>query len=101
MAKPRISKSARIAKLNMDASRTPAAPSTVTLGTVDKIIPPRPSQPEKAQITVEETDHRYGDLRIENTLLDEQRDDVRLKKGAHVEVAVALCASDILTREHS
>jgi hypothetical protein len=58
-------------------------------GTVDKIIPsPRPSQLEKAQIAVDGAAHRYRDLRIENTLTDEHGDDVRLKKGAHVEVTV-------------
>jgi hypothetical protein len=58
-------------------------------GTVDKIIPaPRPSQPENAQITVDGPDRRSQDLRIENTLTDEHGDEVRLKKGAHVEVTV-------------
>ena len=58
-------------------------------GTVDKIIPsPRPSQPEKAQIAVDVADHRYRDLRIENALTDENGDDVKLKKGARVEVTV-------------
>jgi len=49
---------------------------------------PHAGQPEKAQITVDEADHRYRDLRIENTLTDEHCNDVKLKKGAHVEVAV-------------
>jgi hypothetical protein len=58
-------------------------------GTVNKIISPsRPNQPEKAQIAVDGADHRYRDLRIENTLTDEHGDDVKLKKGAHVEVTV-------------
>jgi hypothetical protein len=58
-------------------------------GIVDKIIPsPRPNQPEKAQIAVDGADHRYRDLRIENTLTDEHGDDVSLKKGARVEVTV-------------
>ena len=58
-------------------------------GTVDRIIPPpRPSQPGKAQITVDGADHNYRDLRIENTLTDEHGDDVKLKEGAHVEVTV-------------
>lgn len=58
-------------------------------GTVDKIIPSsRPSQPEKAQISVDRTDHRHRDLRIENTLINEHGDDMKLKKGAHVEVEV-------------
>jgi hypothetical protein len=61
-------------------------------GTVDKIIPRRPSQPEGAQITVDGTDHRHSDLRIENTLTDEHGDDVKLKKGAHVEVTVTVTA---------
>lgn len=60
-------------------------------GTVDEIIPsPRPSEPEKAQISVDGADHRYRELRIENTLTDEHGDDVKLKKGAHVEVTVAV-----------
>ena len=89
MAKPRMARSARIAELNLDTARIPEQPSTTMPGTVDKIIPsPRPSQPEKAQIAVDGADHRYRDLRIENTLTDEHGDDVRLKKGAHVEVTV-------------
>src|ERR1700730_10667596 len=59
-------------ELNLDPSRIPAEPSTTVLGTVNKIIPsPLPSQPEKAQIAIEGADHRYRDLRIENSLGDE------------------------------
>ena len=58
--------------------------STTIPGTVHKIIPSRRrSQPEEAQIAVDEGDHRHRDLRIENTLTDENGDYVRLKKGAH------------------
>ncbi len=89
MAKPRIAKSARIAELNLDTARIPEQPSTTMPGTVDKIIPSsRPGQPEKAQITVDETDPRYRDFRIENTLTDEHGDGVKLKTGGHVEVTV-------------
>jgi hypothetical protein len=89
MAKPRMARSARIAELNLDATRNPEPPSTIMSGTVDKIIPsPRPGQPEEAQIAVEGAGHKYQDLRIENTLTDEHGDDVRLKKGAHVDVSV-------------
>jgi hypothetical protein len=45
-------------------------------------------QPGKAQIAVDGADHRYRNLRIENTLTDEHGDDVRLEKGASVEVTV-------------
>jgi hypothetical protein len=89
MARPRMAKSARITELNLDTARIPEQPSTTMSGTVDKIIPsPRPSQPEKAQIAVDGADHRHRDLRIENTLTDEHGDDVRLKKGAHVDITV-------------
>jgi hypothetical protein len=89
LAKPRMAKSARIAELNLDITRIPEQPSTSMPGTVDKIIPsPRPSQPENAQISVVGSGHRSQDLRIENTLTNEHGDEVRLKKGAHVEVTV-------------
>jgi hypothetical protein len=89
MGKPRMSRSARIAELNMDTSRKAEPPSTTMPGLVDKIIPsPRPSQPEKVQIAVHEADHEYRALRIANTLTDEHGDDVKLKKGAHVDVTV-------------
>ena len=58
-------------------------------GTVKRIIPSaRPSQPEKAEITVDHADRQHRDLRFENVLTDEHGDDVKLKKGAHVEVTV-------------
>lgn len=64
-------------------------PSTTLPGTVEKIIPsPIPSVPEKAQIAVEGADHLYRELRIDNTLTDENGDKVRLKKGAEVEVTI-------------
>ena len=79
MSKPRMAKSARIAE----------QPSTTMPGTVKKIIAsPRPSQPEKAQIAVDGADRQHRDLRIENTLTDEHGSNVKLKKGAHVEVTV-------------
>jgi len=89
MAKPRMARSARIAELNLDTSRIPEQPSLTMPGTVEKIIPSaRPSQPEKAQITVDGAYRQHRDLRIENALIDEHGDDVKLKKGAQVEVTV-------------
>jgi hypothetical protein len=89
MGKPRMARSARIAELDMDTSRKPEPPSTTLPGIVEEIFPSlRPSQPEKAQIAVHEADHEYRDLRIENALTDEHGDDVKLKKGAHVDVTV-------------
>lgn len=64
-------------------------PSTTLPATVDKIItPPSPREPEKAQISVEGADHLYRELRIENTLTDENGREVRLKPGAEVEVTI-------------
>jgi hypothetical protein len=87
---PRMSRSARIAELNLDTSRIRERPKTVMPGTVDRLIPSMcPSQPEKAQISIKGADHGYRDLRFENSLIDEHGDEVKLKKGAHVEITVA------------
>jgi len=89
MAKPRMARSARIAARNQDTTRIPEQPSTVLPGTVEKIIRSHGrSRPERAQIAVDGTHHRVCDLRIDSTLTDENGDDVRLKKGAHVEITV-------------
>ena len=67
----------------------PEKPSVKMPGTVEKIIQPvHPSQPEKAQISVEGADDLYREIRIENSLTDENGDEVRLKKGAEVEITV-------------
>jgi len=88
MALPRMSKSARTTERNSDMARIPEQPRTVIPGTVDKLIPSsRPSQPDKAQIAIA-GDEGYRELRIENSLTDEHGDEVKLKKGAHVEVTV-------------
>ena len=63
---------------------------SVTLpGTVEKVInSATPNEPEKAQIAVEGADDLYREIRIENTLTDENGKKVRLKKGAEVDVTV-------------
>jgi len=64
-------------------------PSVTLPGTVEKIIKPSaPSEPEKAQIAIEAADDLYREIRIENTLTAENGDQVRLKKGAEVDVTV-------------
>jgi hypothetical protein len=63
--------------------------STTLPGTVEKIIKPvSPEQPEKAQIVVDGADHLYREIRIDNTLTDENGEKVRLKAGVDVEVTV-------------
>ena len=89
MAKPRMARSARITELNLDTARAREQPSITVPGIVDKIIPsPRASQPEKAQIAIDTADRPHRDFRIESTLTDEHGDNVKLKKGTHVEVTV-------------
>jgi len=89
MAKPRTAKSARIAELNLDSSRIRVQPSITVPAVIEEIIAfPGPGQREKAQIAIEEADRHYRNLRIDNTLTDENGDDVSLKKGAHVEITV-------------
>ena len=85
MAKPRLSRSARIAEQNLDTTRIPEQPSITMPGVVEKIIPSSGSErPERAQIAVHDADR----LRIQNILIDENGDDVKLTKGGHVEVTV-------------
>ena len=58
-------------------------------GTVQKIIKPiSPSEPEKAQINLEEGDDLYREIRIENVLTDEKGEKVGLKVGKSVDVIV-------------
>ncbi len=58
-------------------------------GTVEKVIKPIiPSEPEKAQIGIEEADHLYREIRIENVLADENGEKTGLSPGTEVEVIV-------------
>lgn len=64
-------------------------PNVTLPGKVEKIIEAQePGEPEKAQISVEGADPLYQEIRIENSLTDENGDEVALKKGAEVEVTV-------------
>jgi hypothetical protein len=64
-------------------------PSVTLPGRVEKIIEARrPSEAEKAQISVEGADVLYKEIRIENSLTDKNGDEVRLKQGAEVDVTV-------------
>jgi hypothetical protein len=64
-------------------------PSTTLPAVVEKVIKPQSTgEPEKAQITVEGADHLYRELRIENTLTDENGEKVSLKPGVQVDVTI-------------
>jgi hypothetical protein len=66
-------------------------------GTVEKIIK-YPQEPEKAEISIEGADHMYREIRIENTLEDENGKKVKLKEGAEVHVTVEADAKDTLPK---
>jgi hypothetical protein len=75
-------------------------PSTTLPGVVQKIIPsPDPKSPEKAEIGVEGADYLYREIRIDNTLTDENGDEVSLKKGAEVDVTIEADAKDTIKKQ--
>ena len=67
---------------------------------MEKIIkPPDPREPEKAQINIQQgADPLYKEIRIENALTDENGNEVKLKKGAAVEVTVEANPSAIVPK---
>jgi hypothetical protein len=73
-------------------------PNVTMPGTVEKIItPPDPREPEKAQINIQQgADPLYKEIRIKNTLTDQNGNSVKLKKGATVEVTIEATPSGII-----
>jgi len=58
-------------------------------GTVQKVIKSViPGEPEKAQISVEEGDDLYREIRVENVVTDEKGQKASLKPGADVDVVI-------------
>ena len=68
-------------------------------GTVQKVIKPSvPSQPEKAQIDIQEADDLYREIRIKNEVTDEKGGKARLKEGVEVDVIVEADSSATLKK---
>jgi hypothetical protein len=58
-------------------------------GIVQQVLRPFvSSEPEKAQISIEDGDELYREIRIKNVLKNENGEKVRLKPGADVDVVV-------------
>ena len=75
-------------------------PSTTLPGTVEKIIKPVvPSEPEKAQINIEGAEDLYREIRVENTLKDENGEEVAIKEGASVDVTIEADKKDTTKKE--
>ena len=91
---------AAIASFSKPTDDAAAEKPSVTLpGTVERIIKsPNPSIPEKAEISVQGAEELYQEIRIENTLTDEHGDEVRLKKGALVDVTVEAAAEATMSK---
>ena len=70
----------------------PEKPNVTLPGTVERIIkPPDPIQ--------QGADPLYKEIRIENSLTDEEGNEVKLKKGATVEVTVEASPSGIIPKK--
>jgi hypothetical protein len=77
------------AQMGQDSAESNDKPSTTLPGTVEKIIKPiDPREPEKAQIDIATAEDLYREIRVENTLKDENDEEVALKEGAPVEVTI-------------
>jgi hypothetical protein len=73
-------------------------PSVTLPAVVEKIIKPAdPREPEQAQINIlEGAEPLYQEIRIENTLTNENGEEVKLKKGAEVQVTVEAHDSGVI-----
>jgi hypothetical protein len=77
-------------------------PAVKLPGTVERVIStPYPSEPEKAEISVDGADPLYKEIRIENTLQDEEGNEVALKPGAQVEVTIEAEAQETSPKKPS
>ena len=76
----------------------PRKPKTKKPAVVQKIIK-TPHEPEKAEISVLDADDLYKEIRIENTLVTEEGEKVKLKQGAHVDVIVEADGKDTVSTD--
>ena len=75
-------------------------PSTTQPGTVQKIIKPiDPHAAETAEIAIEGAEDLYREIRVENTLKDENGEEVALKEGAPVDVTIEADKKDTTKKE--
>lgn len=72
-----------------DSPDSKEKPSITLPGTVEKIIKPiDPRDPEKAQIGIHGGEDFYREIRIDNTLTNEQGEELAIKEGANVDVTI-------------
>lgn len=64
-------------------------------GVVQKIIK-SPIQPEQAQIEIDDAEHLYREIRVENKVEGEDGEPAKLKQGAPVEVTIEADEKDTI-----
>jgi hypothetical protein len=69
-------------------------------GTVRKIVTDPYTRTEKAEIQVHDADELYREIRIENTVQDENGHKAKLKQGAEVEVTIEADAQATVPQEN-
>lgn len=71
-------------------------------GIVERVIKPRiPSEPEKAEIMIDEADDLYREIRIENVVENEKGEKTRLESGKKVDVIVETDTDPTLKKPES
>ena len=55
---------------------------------VTKVIPAQYSEPEKAEVHIRDADPLYSELRVENSVTDENGHKAKLKQGSEVKVTI-------------
>ena len=86
--------------MNKDPSSADEKPSTTLPATVEKIIQsPDPTEPDKAQITVEGGEDLYREVRIDNVLTNQNGEEVSLKEGAKVDVTIEADPKDTIKKK--
>lgn len=82
-------------------TNSPSETAAVTMpATVEKVIKsPFPDEPDKAQIAVHGADELYRELRIENTLQNENGEEVKLKPGARIDVTIEASPEAIVPKD--
>jgi len=79
-----------MSKQKTPLNRANEKPATTHPGTVQKVIKPAfPGEPEKAEIALDNADHLYREIRIENALTDPAGKEVALEPAAQVDVTIS------------
>jgi hypothetical protein len=77
-----------------------AKPATRKPARVQKIIASvHPEIPEKAEISIQDCDDLYREIRIDNSLTDGTGNEVKLKPGAEVEVTIEADKKDTTPKD--